>query len=59
MIIYEIGGDEGKVKQLEEDEKADKYLKMNKDFESTCKYGLLEELKVKINSFNINSKDEV
>jgi len=33
--------------------------KMNEDLENTCENGQLEELKKKINSSNINSRDGV
>ena len=33
--------------------------KMSNDLENTCKNGPLRELKNKINSSNINSRDEV
>jgi len=42
-----------------EDSKMEDESKMSDDLYNTCENGPLEELKNKINSSNINSRDEV
>jgi len=43
----------------EEDDKEEEDFKMSDDLRTTCEHGPLGELREKINSSNINSKDEV
>jgi len=55
-----IGGDEGKIKEMEElFFNMDEYIGTKRELFIICKNGSLRELKEKINSSNINSRDRV
>ena len=47
------------IKNEEDDKEEDEEFKMSDNLQNTCRNGPLEDLKNKINSSNINSRDEV